>query len=76
MNLNKIEPLPIGTLLLPNSYQFQRGDPVSGLILGVMIDKEFCFVRYRVHLSNGNTTLLNSDVIRDLFDPVQSSEVG
>ena len=74
--MKKVETLPTGTLLLPNAYQFQRGDPVSGVILGVMIDEEFCFVRYRVHLSNGNTTLLNSDVIRDLFDPVQNPEVG
>jgi hypothetical protein len=74
VNLNKIEPLPNGTLLLPNDYQFRRGNPVSGLVLesrDSLLGKS-----YRVHLSNGNTKWIGDDVIKDLFVPVQSPEVG
>ena len=66
--LNKIEPLPNGTLLLPNDYQFRRGNPVSGVILESKDD--LWGINYRVHLSNGNTRWIGDDVIRDLFDPV------
>lgn len=59
--------LPIGTLLLPNDYQVRNGNPVSGLILKVMIDDELRFVNYHIHLSNGITKILGDDVIRDLF---------
>lgn len=66
--------LPIGTLLLPNDYQVRNGKPVSGVILESKDD--LWGANYRVHLSNGNTKWIGDDVIRDLFDPVQSSEVG
>lgn len=32
-------------------------------------------VNYRVHLSNGITRWIGDDVIRDLFEPVQSDPV-
>ena len=66
--------LPIGTLLLPNDYQVRNGKPVSGVILESKDD--LWGANYRVHLSNGNTKWIDGDVIRDLFDPVQSPEVG
>ena len=65
--MEKPDPLPVGTLLLPNSYQVQRGNPVSGLILKVLIDDELRFVNYHIHLSNGITKIIGEDVIRDLF---------
>jgi len=67
------EPLPIGTLLLPNSYQIQRGDPISGLILQVHIDRKWKTTNYTVHLSNGITRRIGSDVIHDLFQVVKTS---
>ena len=69
----KPDPLPIGTLLLPNQYQVQRGNPVSGLILQVLIDKKWNTVNYIVHLSNGITRRIGDDVIEDLFQVVKNS---
>lgn len=66
--------LPVGTLLLPNDYQVRNGKPVSGVILEIKDD--LWGANYRVHLSNGNTKWIGDDVIRDLFYPVQSPEVG
>ena len=68
----KPDPLPIGTLLLPNQYQVQRGNPVSGLILQVLIDKKWNTVNYIVHLSNGITHRIGDDVIEDLFEVVKN----
>lgn len=65
-----IQHLPRGTLLLPNDYQVRNGKPVSGLILEIKDD--LFGVNYRVHLSNGITRWIGDDVIRDLFEPVQS----
>jgi len=65
--------LPLGTLLLPNDYQVRNGKPVSGLILEIKDD--LFGVNYRVHLSNGITRWIGDDVIRDLFEPVQSDPV-
>lgn len=66
----KPDPLPIGTLLLPNEYQVRNGNPVSGLILEVLIDERWNTVNYRVHLSNGITRRIGDDVVRDLFQVV------
>lgn len=41
-----------------------------GLILEIKDD--LFGVNYRVHLSNGITRWIGDDVIRDLFEPVQS----
>ena len=68
--MNKIEPLPVGTLLLPGDYQIRNGNPISGLVLEVKDD--IFGMNYRVHLSNGNTKWIGDDVIRDLFVPVQN----
>jgi len=65
--MEKPDPLPIGTLLLPNQYQVNNGNPTSGLILQVLIDKKWNTVNYLVHLSNGITRRIGDDVIRDLF---------
>ena len=61
------DPLPVGTLLLPNDYQFRNGNPVSGLILQVLIDERWKTINYLVHLSNGITRRIGDDVIKDLF---------
>ena len=67
----KPDPLPIGTLLLPSPYQFQRGKPLSGIILELKDD--LWGTNYRVHLSNGITRWIGSDVISDLFEVVKTS---
>jgi len=64
----KPDPLPIGTLLLPNQYQVNNGNPLSGLILESKDD--LWGTNYRVHLSNGISRWIGSDVIRDLFEVV------
>ena len=67
------DPLPVGTLLLPNDYQVRNGNPVSGLILQVLIDERWNTINYLVHLSNGITRRIGDDVIRDLFQVVKNS---
>ena len=69
--MEKPDPLPIGTLLLPSQYQVQRGDPKSGIILEIKDD--LWGTNYRVHLSNGITRWIGSDVIEDLFEVVKNS---
>jgi len=64
--------LPIGTLLLPNDYQIRNGNPVSGLILQVLIDERWKTINYIVHLSNGITRRIGDDVIEDLFEVVKN----
>ena len=69
--MEKHEPLPIGTLLLPNSYQIQRGKPLTGIILEHKED--LWGTNYQVHLSNGITRWIGSDMISDLFQVVKNS---
>jgi len=64
------EPLPIGTLLLPNSYQIQRGKPLTGIILE--LKEDLWGTNYQVHLSNGITRWIGSDTIYDLFQVVKN----
>ena len=61
-----------GDLLLPNEYQIQRGDPLSGLVLDTR-----CVLRstqYKVFLTNENTVWLDESSVKGLFNVVQLSD--
>jgi len=64
------DPLPIGTLILPNSYQIQLEKPVTGITLEHKED--LWGTIYQVHLSNGITRCIGSDMIFNLFQVVKN----
>lgn len=56
-----------GTLLTPNAYMVQNGNPTCGVVLETKTsirEKQ----KYKVFLTNGLTHWLNEVTIRSLFD--------